>query len=149
MEREKLAEAILRVVIGIIFLAHGYLKLNVMGIENVAGFLANLGFPFSLFFAWVLTLTEILGGIALIINVFTKQAVVLLSIIMIIAIWKVKLSIGLIAPPGKGVGAELDLALLAGLLAIYLLSDKPCILDRYLTFLSPKKPQPQNTKALK
>jgi uncharacterized membrane protein YphA (DoxX/SURF4 family) len=112
---------IIRIVIGVIFLLHGIQKLQ-GGVDGVAGFLGSLGLPAPVFFAWILTLVETLGGIALILGLFTELAAILLGIVMIVAIWKVKSAVGIIAPGGATppTGMELDLALLAGLASLLL-----------------------------
>jgi len=102
-----------RVVLGVIFIAHGYQKLFVMGVETVAGFFARIGIPAPGLFAWVVTLWELLGGLAVLVGVLTRWAALGLAVIMVVATLTVKLEVGLIAPPGRGTGYELDLALLA------------------------------------
>ena len=119
-DRRDAALLILRVLIGVVFLMHGVGKIQ-GGIPGVGAFLGQVGFPVPVFFGYVLTFVEVLGGIALIIGVFTRLSALLLSIVMILAIITVKASVGLIAAPGSGgTGAELDIALLAGLLAVLL-----------------------------
>ncbi len=103
----------LRAVIGIIFMAHGYQKLF-GGIESTTQFFAAYGIPFAGFFAVLVGAVEFFGGIALLAGFLTRYAAALLSIVMIVAILKVKLSKGLIN------GYELDLALLAGAVSLML-----------------------------
>ncbi len=110
---------ILRLILGVIFIAHGYPKLFVFGIPGFANFLSGLGVPLPGFFAVVVSLVEFVGGIALILGIFSRWAALLLAVNMITAILLVKVKVGLIAPMDKpGVGAELDLALLAGTLVV-------------------------------
>ncbi len=109
-----------RVILGVIFFAHGYQKFFDIGVENVASFFASIGIPAPLFFAWGVSLVELLGGAALVVGVFTRWAALGVAIILVVATLTVKLPVGLIAPPGKGAGYELDLALL-GLALIFLL----------------------------
>mgnify|MGYP001773866872 CR=1 FL=1 len=117
-DKNDLALFILRLSIGVIFLAHGYQKLFIMKPVAVAGFLKNLGFPFSDLFGWILSLTEFIGGLALIVGIAVRGFAILLSIVMVLAILLVKTKIGLI---GQGsVGAELDLALLSSLIVLIL-----------------------------
>lgn len=119
-DKKDVALLIVRIIVGIIFVFHGYQKWQ-MGFKNVAGFLTSLNFPLPQLFAYVLTLTELLGGIFLIFGLLSRLCALLLSFVMIIAIITVKTKIGLIAPFNQpGVGMELDLALLAGLLSILL-----------------------------
>jgi putative oxidoreductase len=62
----ELSSAILRVAFGIMFLAHGLLKLVVFGLSGTAGFFDSVGFPGWL--AYVVTPLEIVAGILLIIG---------------------------------------------------------------------------------
>ncbi|GAX91622.1 DoxX family protein [Effusibacillus lacus] len=100
---------ILRVVLGITFLAHGISKFQ-MGVGNIAGWFGSIGLPG--FLAYVVATLELVGGIALIIGLGTRFVSALLGIVMIGAIFKVKLSAGLLGS-GQSAGYELDLALLA------------------------------------
>jgi len=54
---------LLRIALGIMFLAHAYLKLAVFTIAGFEGFLAQSGLPTIL--AWSIILVEIFGGLAL------------------------------------------------------------------------------------
>ncbi len=113
------APLVLRLAVGTVFAAHGYLKLTAGG-PAISGFLASVGLPE--FMAWPLILIELLGGLLLILGLFTRLAALLIAAIMVVAIVTVKLNVGLIAPPGAGMpGMELDLALLAGAVSIFLL----------------------------
>ena len=107
---------IVRLIIGIIFIAHGYQKLFQFGIDGVSQFLSKLGFPLPGFFALILSLVEFLGGIALLLGIFSRWAALLIGIVMIIAILTVKIKVGLIAQ--EGAGMELDLAILANTVII-------------------------------
>lgn len=105
---------ILRVTLGAIFLAHGIVKFQ-GGIENIVGWFSSIGLPG--FMAYGVALFEIIGGIALIIGLGTRIISALFSLLMIGAILKVKLSVGLLGN-GQMAGYELDLAFLA--MAVYL-----------------------------
>ncbi len=107
---------VLRVVTGIIFAVHGYQKLS-GGIEMVGGFFASLGIPAALFFAYVVTFVELLGGIALIIGLFTRWASILLAINMIAALFLVHIGNGFYVSKG---GYEFVLILLAATVALFL-----------------------------
>lgn len=114
MRKEQIAATIIRVVLGIIFFAHGYDKVN--GLASVAGWFASIGIPGVL--AYLVAIIELVGGIALIIGLGTRYVAVLTAIIMIVAIGKVKLANGLLGG-SQGAGFELDLALLA--MSVYLI----------------------------
>jgi putative oxidoreductase len=77
--------AILRIVLGIAFLVHGWQKFA-GGIDNVAGFFASLGIPAATFFAYVVSIVELVGGLFLIIGFLTQWSAILLFINMLGAI---------------------------------------------------------------
>ena len=114
-----LAPLVVRVIVGVIMAAHGLQKLQ-GGPENFGGALANLGVPLPVFMAYVVTFSELIGGILLIVGLLSRLAALILTIDLVAAILLVKINVGLIAPQGSGTGAELDLALIAGFLVILL-----------------------------
>lgn len=127
------APLILRIVIGIIFLVHGLEKFGLFGgpgLGNVSTFFGSIGIPIAPLMAFVVAVVETLGGLALILGLGTRIASILLSIIMLVAIFAAKL------PQGTGLtgpgGFDIDLALLAGLLALLLLGSGPAALEQRL-----------------
>lgn len=115
-----LAPVVLRVVVGIIMAAHGWQKLSGGPAGFGEGMLGdNLGLPAPVLLGWVVTLVELVGGILLVLGALTRIAALPLIGVLLGAVLLVKLEVGLIAE--EGAGAELDLALLAGLVAIVLL----------------------------
>lgn len=112
--KNEVGALILRVVLGVIFFVHGLVKFQ-DGIENTVGWFSSIGLPGVM--AYGVASIELVGGLALIIGFGTKIISALLSILMIGAILKVKLSLGLLGN-GQMAGYELDLALLA--MAVYL-----------------------------
>ena len=116
-----LAPLVVRVIVGVIMFAHGLQKLTQMGPGNFGGqVLAGLGVPLPELMGYVVTFVELVGGILLIVGLFSRLAALLLTLDLVVAILLVKLNVGLIAPQGSGAGAELDLALIAGLLVVLL-----------------------------
>jgi putative oxidoreductase len=117
-----IAPLVVRVIVGVIMVAHGLQKLTQMGPGNFGGqVLAGLGVPLPELMGYVVTFLELLGGILLIVGLFSRLTALLLTIDLVVAaILLVKLNVGLIAPQGSGAGAELDLALIAGLLVVLL-----------------------------
>lgn len=76
-----LAATILRVTMGVFFLAHTWLKLVVFTPAGTAGFFESLGFPG--FLAYVVIAAEGFGGIALILGLWTRWvSLALLPIIL-------------------------------------------------------------------
>ncbi len=98
---------IIRLVAGTIFIYHGAQKLSNM--EGTVAFFGSLGI--GAFITWVVALIELVGGISLIIGYWSKFFATALGIIMIVAIFKVKISMGFAA-------AEIDLMLLATTIAV-------------------------------
>jgi putative oxidoreductase len=90
---------LLRLVVGVIFVMHGWQKLS-MGFQNVAGFLGSVGIPLPTLSAVVLTIVELLGGIALILGVLTRYVAALLAIDMLVALVAVHIKGGFFAPKG-------------------------------------------------
>lgn len=76
------AALLLRVSLGVLFLAHGLLlKVLTFGIAGTVGYFASIGYPG--FFAYLVMLGEIGGGLALILGVWTRTVSILLLPIMI------------------------------------------------------------------
>ncbi|HZH27623.1 MAG TPA: DoxX family protein [Azospirillaceae bacterium] len=76
------AAFVLRVSMGIMFLAHGLvLKVMTFGFAGTAGFFESIGYPGI--FAHIVILAEILGGIALIFGVLTRLVSILFLPIML------------------------------------------------------------------
>jgi putative oxidoreductase len=125
------APLVVRIIAGIIMATHGFQKLQA-GPGNFGEFLAQLGVPLPTLMGYVVTLVELLGGILLIIGLFSRLAALLLTIDLGVAILLVKVNVGLIAPPQQGAGAELDLALIAGFLVILFAGPGSVSLDRAL-----------------
>ena len=61
----KYAGVVNRVLLGLLMLAAGLIKLFVFKSSGVADMLSGFGFPAAPFFAWVLILSEIVFGIAI------------------------------------------------------------------------------------
>jgi putative oxidoreductase len=78
--------AILRVVLGIATLFHGWSKLS-GGVGNVAGFFGGvLGIPAPGLMAWVVTIVELVGGILLVVGFLSQIAGILIALDMLGAI---------------------------------------------------------------
>lgn len=100
----------LRIITGIGFMIHGLPKLQ--DIPNTQNSFMNMGLPPEL--AIIIGLLEFIGGLAILLGVFTRIAAGLLAINMIGAILLVKLSKGFID------GYELDLLYLAIMISLIL-----------------------------
>jgi putative oxidoreductase len=92
--------AIVRLVLGTIFIAHGGQKLFVYGFEGVAGGFAQMGVPFASVVGPFIGFVEFFGGIALILGLLTRLASFGLFSTMIGAMVLVHLPAGFFAPQG-------------------------------------------------
>ena len=109
--------AVLRVVLGVVFVAHGAPKLF-GGVAGFAEALAGLGFPVPIAFAWIGTLLEFGGGLALIVGLFVTPIALLLATEMFLGIVLVHATNGFyVVGPGQG-GIEFNLLLIAALLTL-------------------------------
>lgn len=116
---------VLRVVVGIVFLMHGYQKFFKFGFRGVAGMLTHLGIPLPAFFAIVLMLVEFVGGILLITGLATRIPAALLAIDMLVAIFTVHIKNGFFSP-----GVEFPLTLLAAAICLVLAGGGAASLER-------------------
>jgi len=110
-----LGPLLLRVGLGLVFAWHGWQKLD-MGPENFATVLSGLDVPAPEIVAWLMTIAEGIGGLFLIAGLLTRLTTLPLIVINAGAIWLVKTDVGFIVPDAPG--AELDVALLAGLFCL-------------------------------
>ncbi len=107
--KQEIGLAILRIVVGAIFVAHGAQKLFVFGPEGVGQTFAQMGIPLPTLSAYLATAAEFLGGLAILVGFKTRLAAVPVAFTMLVAIAKVHLKGGFFAPTGF----EYPLALLA------------------------------------
>lgn len=114
---------ILRLAMGIIFLVHGWPKLNpnsmMKGPAGFGGFLKQMGIPLPIFFGWAIALLETAGAVMLILGLGTRILAVLFAINMLVAILVAKrrvMKVGFSAQ--QTTGWEFDFALLANSLAL-------------------------------
>ena len=106
-----LAMFIIRVVLGLIFIVHGFAKLkNLKGTINV---MKGMRLPMASAVVPILALVEFVGGIFVLIGIYTGWASILLAIVMVGAILMVKMKKGFVN------GWEFDLSLLAMALSVF------------------------------
>lgn len=106
---------IARVVIGVVFVAHGWQKIDQFTIAGVTENFRGLGVPLPELAAPFIAYLELIGGILLIVGLLTPIVGVLLTVDMIVAAILVHVSNGLFVDQG---GWELVGALGAGALAL-------------------------------
>ena len=102
---------LLRLVLAAIFIVHGYQKVFGMGMSGVTGMFTQIGVPAPAIMAPLISVIELVGGIALLFGAFTRVAAFLIACDMLGAIVLVHAKNGFLAP--KGVEVPLgDLAML-------------------------------------
>jgi putative oxidoreductase len=74
--------ALVRVIVGLTFIMHGYQKLFVMGIGGVTGFFTHIGVPLPGVAAPLVALLEFFGGIALVLGLLTRLLAFLFAVDM-------------------------------------------------------------------
>ena len=116
---------ILRLAVGIIFLAHGLSK--VKNLSGTGKWFESIGFNPGLFWGPLVAYVETIGGLAVLIGFFTQLAAPLLAGVMIVAGgWKIKSKQKLVG------GFELDFILLAAVLLLTVLGGGNFGVDPYL-----------------
>ena len=109
----------IRIVVGIIFAAHGAQKLFGMfggyGIAGTAQYMESLGLAPGHLMAILAGGTEFFGGLALIIGLLTRPAALGLTFLSLVAIFSVHIHNGLFMANN---GYEFALALLGGSIAV-------------------------------
>jgi putative oxidoreductase len=131
----------LRLIVGFGFLAHGWAKWS-RGPAGFARLLAHIGAPLPQVTAWVVTLTEVFGGIALMVGALVALASIPLVISMLVAMVTVQGRFGFssvntigLTPAGPVFGPpgyEINLLYIGALLALALMGPSPWSVDEWL-----------------
>jgi putative oxidoreductase len=132
------AITVVRVVLGAIFFAHGAQKVlgwfGGYGLRGTTGYLQSLGLPLPV--AYLVCFFEFLGGIGLILGLFTRLAALAVAVVMVGAIAKVHWPHGFFLnwsqTPDTGHGYEANLAFLAMAVACLLAGGGALALDALL-----------------
>jgi putative oxidoreductase len=132
----------LRLIAGYGFAEHGFAKL-LRGSENFTGLLHALGLPMPALFAWITILTEIVGGILMLLGALVPLISIPMAIVLVVAIVTVHWPYGFssiklqaITPQGAHFGEpgyETDLLYLACIIALVLGGAGPYAVDNWLT----------------
>jgi len=117
---------LLRVSLGVMWVAHALLKLLVFTLPGTAQFFVSVGFPG--FLAYPVFAMELLGGIALVLGVYARQTALALVPVMAVAAW-VHWPNGWVHTSAGG-GWEYPVFLIAASLSLWLLGDGAVALRR-------------------
>jgi len=131
----------LRLIVGFGFMEHGFAKLT-KGPEAFSAILQAMAVPAPHFMAWATIVTELLGGLAILLGAFVSIISLPLAMLLSVAIFTVHLQYGFssiklmsviagrpqFGPPGY----ECDLLYLACLVALVLGGSGPMAIDDYL-----------------
>lgn len=127
-DRLNAALALLRIVVGVIFIAHGAQKLFLFGLDGVAQGMAQAGVPLPALTAPAVVFVELFAGAALVAGLLTRAAAAGLAVIMLGAIFFVHLPAGFFLPDGY----EFALVLLATVATLVLTGPGALSLDAML-----------------
>lgn len=110
---------VLRILVGIIFMAHGSQKLFGMfggyGLEGTGQYMESLGLTPGYLMALMSGSAEFFGGLAMVIGLLARPAAVVLIVMLVVAILSVHIHNGLFMANN---GYEFALALLGGAIAV-------------------------------
>ena len=130
----------LRLIVGYGFMEHGFAKLS-KGPEAFAAILLAMGVPAPHLMAWLTILTELIGGLAVLLGAFVPLVSLPMAAVLFVAMLTVHLPYGFssikllsvtagraqFGPPGY----ELDLIYLACLAALVIGGSGPLAIDNY------------------
>jgi putative oxidoreductase len=131
----------LRLIVGYGFMEHGFAKLS-NGPEAFAAILQTMGVPAPHLMAWLTILTELFGGLAVLLGAFVPLVGLPMAAVLFVAMLTVHLPYGFssikllsvtsgraqFGPPGY----ELDLLYLACLAALVIGGSGPMAIEQYL-----------------
>ncbi|MDB5823564.1 MAG: DoxX family protein [Herminiimonas sp.] len=118
--------ALLRLSLGVMWLAHALLKLFVFTLPGTAAFFQSIGF--AGWMAYPVFLVELVGGLALVFGIYARQAALLLVPVMAVAAW-VHFPNGW-AHTSAGGGWEYPVFLIFASIAVWLIGDGSFALRR-------------------
>jgi putative oxidoreductase len=126
---------LLRLDIGVVYVMHGYLALMVLGPQAVAGYITRMGYPPSLAqaLAWYLVVAHLVGGILIILGLWTRWAALANVPPMASAVFLLHFRQGFfmtpVSPTAVG-GFEFSLTVLVATIALVLLGSGALSVER-------------------
>jgi len=131
--RAGLGLTVVRMLVGIIFMAHGAQKLFGLfggyGLEGTGQWMESIGLAPGYLMALLSGSAEFFGGLALVIGLLARPAALALSVTLVVAIFSVHIGNGLFMSNN---GYEFALALMAGTVAVLIEGAGRFSLDRLI-----------------
>ncbi|WP_122664611.1 DoxX family protein [Pseudomonas viridiflava] len=122
---------VVRILVGIIFVAHGSQKLfgafGGYGLEGTGQYMASLGLTPGYLMALLSGGAEFFGGLGLVVGLLARPAALVLAATLVVAIFSVHISNGLFMANN---GYEFALALLGGVIAVLIEGAGKLSIDR-------------------
>ena len=115
---------ILRLILGVIFIAHGWDKIFVTGVDKTTGYFVAAGIPQAELTVWLVAIALLILGL------LAPAVSAVLVIEMLGALWAVHWGNGLFM---RDNGAELVLSLIGGLIMVVAFGSGRASLDRVFT----------------
>jgi putative oxidoreductase len=116
---------VLRIALGLLFIVPGIMKL--MNPAMPTGMLEGMGFPAPMIFAWILLLSEIIFGLALVVGFKVRYAVWPLAVILLVATIMVHVPS---TDPMKWINVLFHVVGIAGLVSLFNLGAGSWALDK-------------------
>jgi putative oxidoreductase len=129
---------LIRLIVGVVLVMHGYLSLVVLGPQTAAGYITRMGYPTSLAtaLAWYLIVVHLAGGVLIIIGLWTRWAALANMPPLASAVFLLHLNQGffmkaLQVAPGRYVagGYEFSLTILVATIALVFLGSGAASID--------------------
>ncbi|MFJ4440602.1 DoxX family protein [Pseudomonas sp. NPDC089422] len=131
--RASLGLSVIRILVGVIFMAHGAQKLFGLfggyGLEGTGQWMESIGLAPGYLMALLSGSAEFFGGLALVIGLLARPAALALTVTLVVAIFSVHINNGLFMSNN---GYEFALALLAGTVAVLIEGAGRFSLDRLI-----------------
>jgi putative oxidoreductase len=149
----RLAPLPLRLIVGYGFIMHGYAKLS-RGPETFAAVLHAIGIPMPFLLAWLTTLVELIGGLAILIGAFVPIVSLPMAVVLLTALFTIHLPYGFFSvklvevhestTKFGPVGYEIILLYLANLAALVFGGAGPLSVDQWRSSRRARLQKPRN-----
>jgi putative oxidoreductase len=133
----EVARTVLRVVLGVVMIAHGWQKMAGGGLSGTGEAFAGMGMPAAGVTGPLVALLELVGGVAVLLGLLTPLVAGLYALTMLGAVTLVHAPNGFFASDG---GVELTLVLLATSLYLAVAGAGRASLDSVLARVLPERP---------